>query len=166
MPAQTESGARARRRLAGLLGRQVNGFALELPRQGLGGHAPHWPWETRDDRAVAKAADPAHPLDGVSLLPVFTGETEAFPRALHWRMNHKGQRALRDGRWKYLRVSGVDYLFDLDRDERERANQARREPARLEAMRQAWEAWEATMPPIPPDATVTLGYSVQDMPPR
>jgi arylsulfatase A-like enzyme len=26
-----------------------------------------------------------------------------FPRPLHWRMNHRGQRALRDGDWKYLR---------------------------------------------------------------
>jgi hypothetical protein len=31
-------------------------------------------------------------------------------------------------------------------------------------MRAAWEAWDATMPPIPADATVSLGYSVKDMP--
>ena len=34
------------------------------------------------------------------------------------------------------------------------------------AMRAAWEAWEATMPAIPADATVSLGYSVKDMPQR
>jgi hypothetical protein len=36
-----------------------------------------------------------------------------FARPLHWRMNHRGQRALRDGNWKYLRVDGHDYLFDI-----------------------------------------------------
>ena len=40
-------------------------------------------------------------------------------------MNHRGQRALRDGDWKYLRVDGHDYLFDIPADERERANLAR-----------------------------------------
>ena len=44
-------------------------------------------------------------------------------------MNHRGQRALRDGDWKYLRVDGHDYLFDLPADERERANLGQREPA-------------------------------------
>ena len=66
----------------------------------------------------------------------------AFARPLHWRMNHRGQRALRDGDWKYLRVDGHDYLFDLAADERERANRAPREPQRLAAMRADWEALE------------------------
>jgi hypothetical protein len=33
-------------------------------------------------------------------------------------------------------------------------------------MRAEWEAWKATMPPIPEDATVSLGYGAQDMPQR
>jgi hypothetical protein len=33
-------------------------------------------------------------------------------------------------------------------------------------MREAWQAWNASMPPIPEDATVSLGYSVKDMPQR
>ena len=89
-----------------------------------------------------------------------------FERPLHWRMNHRGQRAMRLGDYKYLRVDGNDYLFNIPADERERANLAKRQPERLEAMRAAWEAWNATMPPIPEDATVSLGYSVKDMPQR
>jgi arylsulfatase A-like enzyme len=81
-------------------------------------------------------------------------------------MNHRGQRALRDGDWKYLQVDGHEYLFNLPADERERANLAQREPERLQAMRAAWQAWEASVPPIPVDATVSLGYSVKDMPQR
>ncbi len=107
-----------------------------------------------------------YPLDGVSLMSVLNDPAKTFARPLHWRMNHRGQRALRDGPWKYLRVDGNDYLFNIPQDERERANLAAHEPERLAAMRTAWEDWEATMPPIPADATVSLGYSVKDMPQR
>lgn len=87
-------------------------------------------------------------------------------RPMFWRMNHRGQRAMRQGPWKYLRVDGNDYLFNIPADERERANLAKREPDRLAAMRQAWEAWETTVPPIPEDAIISLGYSYKDMPQR
>jgi arylsulfatase A-like enzyme len=100
------------------------------------------------------------------MMPVLRDPSRTFRRPMHWRMKHRGQRALRDGDWKYLRVDGVDYLFDLPADERERANRAKREPQRLAAMRDAWEAWNATMPAVPDDATVSLGYSTQDMPQR
>ena len=123
-------------------------------------------WSATMLDAAGVLADAAYPLDGISLLPVLKDPTSSFRRPLHWRMNHRGQRALRDGDWKYLRVDGHDYLFNIPADERERANQAGREPARLAAIRAAWEAWEATMPPIPADATVSLGYSVKDMPQR
>ncbi len=111
-------------------------------------------------------ADPAWPLDGVSLLPVLRNPGKIFERPLFWRMNHRGQRACRFGRWKYLRVDGHDYLFDLEADERERANLGGRDPVRLAAMREAWETWNATMPAIPADAKVSLGYSAKDMPQR
>ncbi|MEY3379638.1 MAG: hypothetical protein RL468_236 [Pseudomonadota bacterium] len=111
-------------------------------------------------------ADPAYPLDGVSLMPVLQSEDREFDRTLFWRMNHRGQCAMREGDWKYLRVDGHDYLFNIPADERERANLGKREPERLLAMRGAWEEWNASMPPIPSDATVSLGYSVKDMPQR
>ena len=56
--------------------------------------------------------------------------------------------------------------FDVEADERERANLAAREPDRLASLRRAWHAWNETLPPIPDDATVSLGYSVADMPQR
>jgi arylsulfatase A-like enzyme len=105
-------------------------------------------------------------LDGVSLLPVLRDTSHRFPRPLHWRMNHRGQRALREGDWKYLRVDGNDYLFNIPADERERADQSGRDPTRLAAMREAWEVWNLSMPPIPEDATIGLGYTVKDMPQR
>jgi arylsulfatase A-like enzyme len=123
-------------------------------------------WSATMLDAAGVAADPAYPLDGISLLEVLRDPSKAFHRPLYWRMNHRGQRAMRDGDWKYLRVDGHDYLFDIPADERERANKAGREPDRLMAMREAWEEWNATMPPIPEDATVSLGYGAKDMPQR
>jgi len=123
-------------------------------------------WSATMLAAAGVAADADHPLDGVSLLPVLHDPAATFERAMAWRMNHRGQRALRLGDWKYLQVDGHEYLFKLPDDERERANHAKREPERLAAMRQAWEDWAATMPPIAADATVSLGYGVADMPQR
>ena len=107
-----------------------------------------------------------NPLDGISLKSVLQDPSEKVDRPMFWRMNHRGQRAMRSGSWKYLRVDGNDYLFNIDADARERANLAHREPARLAAMKQAWEDWQATVPSIPEDATVSLGYSFKDMPQR
>ena len=123
-------------------------------------------WSATMLHAAGVAAHPGYPLDGQSLLPILHDPAKAFARPLFWRMNHRGQRAHRDGDWKYLRVDGNDYLFNIPQDERERANLAGRQPERLAALRAAWEAWEASMPPIPADATVSLGYSVKDMPQR
>ncbi len=123
-------------------------------------------WSATMLDAAGAAAHADYPLDGVSLLPVLRDARASFRRPMHWRMNHRGQRACRDGDWKYLRVDGNDYLFDISDDERERANRAGLEPDRLQRLRADWEAWNATMPPIPEDATVSLGYSVKDMPQR
>jgi arylsulfatase A-like enzyme len=129
-------------------------------------HCMSMDWSATLLDAAGVAADPAYPLDGLSLLPVLQQPGRLFHRPLYWRMNHRGQRALRDGDWKYLRVDGNDYLFNIAADERERANLAAREPARLAALREAWERWNNSMPAIPADATVSLGYSVKDMPQR
>ena len=123
-----------------------------------------WSATMLDAAGVAAHAD--YPLDGRSLMPLLCDAAVFDEPPLFWRMNHRGQRAMRQGVWKYLRVDGNDYLFDLSQDERERANKAGVEPERLAAMRAAWEAWNATMPAIPDDATVSLGYGVKDMPQR
>jgi arylsulfatase A-like enzyme len=111
-------------------------------------------------------ADPSpdHPMDGCSLTPWFRDARHEAPRELFWRMKHLSQKALRDGPWKYLSVEGYDYLFNIESDARERANLGRREPARLEAMRERWNLWHATMPAIPEDAVVALVSSRADMP--
>jgi arylsulfatase A-like enzyme len=96
------------------------------------------------------------PLDGASLMPVLSAPERPFERELFWRMKYRDQKAMRAGNWKYLSLEGNEFLFDLAKDARERANLARRDPQRLAAMRARYGEWEASMPPIPPDAAVSL----------
>lgn len=70
---------------------------------------------------------------------------------------------VRDPSWRSRRY---DCLFNLREDDRERANKAQRDPQRLQAMREAWEAWNATVPAIAEDAGVRLGYGAAQMPQR
>jgi arylsulfatase A-like enzyme len=129
-------------------------------------HCQTMDWSATVLDAAGVAADPDYPLDGVSLLPVLRDPGIHIDRPLYWRMTHRGQRAYRSGAWKYLRVDGNDYLFNLDADARERANLGSRDSERLKRMRSEWEHWNATLPPIPEDAKATVGYSIKDMPSR
>jgi hypothetical protein len=61
-------------------------------------------------------------------------------------MLFRDQKALRDGDWKYLSVEGDEFLFNLAKDQRERANLARLDPKRLAAMRARYLAWEEALP--------------------
>ena len=123
-----------------------------------------WTATMFDAAGIAPHAD--YPQDGVSLMPLLGDPAWRPARNLYWRMAHRSQRAMlsASGQWKYLRIEEHDYLFNLTRDERERANQATREPQRLAAMRADWEAWAATMPGIPSDAKVSLVYGEAQMP--
>lgn len=128
-----------------------------------------WSATMLDIAGVAPHVD--FPFDGVSVASVLRAPQSEraqceFNRPMFWRMNHRGQRAMREGPWKYLRVDGIDYLFNIEQDERERANKAGKEPERLAAMKACWEAWNATMPAIAQDAGIHTGYTVQDMPGR
>jgi len=121
-------------------------------------------WVTTFFAAAGVKAHPEYPLDGIDLAPVLRDPSAARERELFWRMSHRRQRAVRSGDWKYLALDGYEYLFNLARDARERANLARRFPERLGALRAKYDAWAATMPPIPADAGVSLIGGDADMP--
>jgi arylsulfatase A-like enzyme len=101
---------------------------------------------------------PDFPLDGVSLLK------EHPRRELFWRMKFRSQKAMRSGSWKWLSIEGDEFLFDLAKDQRERANLAKRQPGTLSELRKRYLDWEASLPPIPEDARVSLVYGPSDMP--
>ena len=116
-------------------------------------------WTATFLEAAGVAAHPDYPLDGVSLLGVLDRPESPFDRELFWRMKYRSQKAMRAGRWKYLATEDGEFLFDLARDARERANLARREPDRLVTMRDAWARWEKTIPTLPSDATFSIPYT-------
>lgn len=129
-------------------------------------HCMTMDWSATVLDAAGVAPHPDFSLDGRSLMHVLRQPTTCFERPLFWRMKHREQRAHRHGDWKYLRVDGYDYLFNITDDARERANRATEEPGLLEAMKQAWESWNASMPAIPADAQVRPGNGLKDMPQR
>jgi len=119
-------------------------------------------WTATLLEAAGVAADPAHPLDGVSLLPTLAQPAAAYERELFWRMKFRNQKAMRSGEWKWLSIEGNEFLFNLALDERERANHAKREPGRIAAMRARYAEWERTLPEFP-DATFSVPATQADL---
>jgi len=97
--------------------------------------------------AVGTSPDAAYPTDGEDLGEVLTGRAGAHSRKLCWRYKAGSQRAIRDGDRKYLRIAGNEFLFDVVKDPRERANLKDREKDVFERLKSDWEAWNATMLP-------------------
>jgi arylsulfatase A-like enzyme len=79
-----------------------------------------------------------------------TGRAPPHPRKLYWRYHAGSQRAIRDGNWKYLRIAGNEFLFDVVRDPRERANLKDRQKDVFDRLKGDWEAWNETMLPERP----------------
>jgi arylsulfatase A-like enzyme len=107
--------------------------------------------------AAGVSPHPDYPPDGIDL---FGPESS---RTLYWRMLYRNQKAVRSGAWKYLSIEGAEFLYDLSRDERERANMRYREPERFKQLRSAFLEWDASMPIVPADATYELVYGPDRM---
>ncbi|MES2036436.1 MAG: sulfatase-like hydrolase/transferase [Pseudomonadota bacterium] len=101
--------------------------------------------------AAGGAPDPAYPSDGQNLLPVILGAQAVQPRTLYWRYKANKQKAVRSGDWKYLKIADNEFLFDVARDPRERANLAQKNPQVFAKLKQDWENWNAQMLPITKD---------------
>ena len=103
-----------------------------------------------------------YPLDGISLIDVLKNPKRMMKRDLFWKMLYRNQKALRSGDWKYLSIEGDEFLFNLAKDERERANFGKREPKRLAALRARYLAWEEALPKHP-DATYSVPATRADL---
>jgi arylsulfatase A-like enzyme len=97
--------------------------------------------------AVAGAGqDPAYPLDGETLLPTLRGERAVHERALFWRTKTSG--SARIGRWKYLRDSSGEHLFDLVVDPGEKAEMKAKHADELARLKARYDEWTAMMLPV------------------
>ena len=78
-----------------------------------------------------------------------TGRQPSHPRKLFWRYKANEQAALRDGNWKYLKLAGREYLFDLIQDQHERANLQDKHPDVFARLKADHAAWNSMMLPYP-----------------
>lgn len=80
------------------------------------------------------------PMEGVSLVPAFTGG-RIQREALCWE--HEGNRAVRVGKWKLVAKGpgGKWELYDMDADRTELNDLADRHPRRVKAMAARWQNW-------------------------
>ena len=91
---------------------------------------------------LAKTAPEKTALDGVSLMPLLTGQTVHLPeRPLFWRVGK--QNAMRVGDWKLERNGKEWQLYDLTHDIGEGTDLAAQEPARVKQMSALWDKWNA-----------------------
>ena len=97
--------------------------------------------------AAGSQPDAAYPSDGEDLGPTMISGTALRPRKLYWRYKAGSQRAIRDGDWKYLRIAGNEFLFDVVKDPRERGNLKNRHKDVFDRLKADWEAWNDTMLP-------------------
>ncbi|MFM8376912.1 MAG: sulfatase, partial [Phenylobacterium sp.] len=111
--------------------------------------------------AAGGSPHPDFPMDGIDLADALSG-APAVPRTLFWRFRHLDQEACRHGDWKYLKIAGETFLFDLAADPRERANLKGREPERYQAILELYRAWAGQMLPLDPEA-YTHGYSGREL---
>ncbi|HME24764.1 MAG TPA: sulfatase-like hydrolase/transferase [Acetobacteraceae bacterium] len=102
--------------------------------------------------AVGTAPDTDYPPDGISLLPVLTGQRAPEPRKLFWRYKTNAQQAARDGDFKYLKIRDNTFLFNVVADPRERANLKQRHQDVFDRLVAEWAAWNAAMLPEIPDS--------------
>ena len=80
------------------------------------------------------------PMEGVSLAPAFTQKPLARSQPLFFE--HEGCRAIRDGRWKLVKLrKGKWELYDMETDRTETRNLAEQHPDRVKAMTKQWHAW-------------------------
>jgi len=93
------------------------------------------------------AAGAGYPLDGENVLPVLTGERGVYDRALFWRTRTRD--AARVGRWKYVKDSGEEHLYDLAVDLGEKAERKADEPDVFAQVKKQYDAWATQMLPRP-----------------
>ena len=102
--------------------------------------------------ALAGASPAAQrPSDGIDIMPALLGDSLS-ERPLFWRYRHLDQAACRLGDYKYLRINGNAFLFDVVNDPLERGNLAARQPERFADLKARWDAWNAAMLPFDPES--------------
>ena len=103
-------------------------------------------------------SDPDYPPDGIDLTGTLMRGALPQPRTLCWRYLNLAQEACRDGDWKYLKILGNTFLFNVVDDPLERANLKERFPEIYRRLIAEYQNWSRAMLPLDPTAH-TNGFS-------
>jgi arylsulfatase len=80
------------------------------------------------------------PMEGASLVPVFSGEPIDRQAPIYWE--HEGNRAIRKGKWKLvMKFMGPWELYDIEADRTEQNNLIDNKPELAKQLIAEWEAW-------------------------
>ena len=81
------------------------------------------------------------PVEGVSLVPLFSGKSITRGKPIFFE--HEGNRAVRSGSWKLVAkgVKGKWELYDISKDRTEMNNLAEKHPEKLKTMAAQYEIW-------------------------
>jgi arylsulfatase len=81
------------------------------------------------------------PVEGLSLLPIFEGQTREPHKTLYWEWS--GNRAIRQRQWKLVWDKGIKKweLYNVETDRTETNDLAKFNLPRVKAMTEAWNAW-------------------------
>ena len=82
-------------------------------------------------------------LDGEDFSKVLFSEKEMKERPLFWR--YQNQLAVRKGKWKYLKIKEMEYLFDLEKDLAETTNLKDENPAKTKELASLLKDWRKEM---------------------
>jgi arylsulfatase A-like enzyme len=87
------------------------------------------------------------PMEGRSLVPAF--DNKPIDReAIYWE--HEGNRAVRKGKWKLVsRHPGKWELYDIEADRTELNNLARKNPKKVEELKELWGNWAKRVGALP-----------------
>ena len=78
-------------------------------------------------------------LDGYDMLPVLQGNSKSPRESMFWkRRDSLGGRV---GNWKYVRMGGKEFLFDLSKDVGERNDLKESHAGQFKQMKAAFQAW-------------------------
>ncbi|NRA37718.1 MAG: arylsulfatase [Planctomycetes bacterium] len=82
------------------------------------------------------------PIEGESFAAIFSENEAERQEPIFWE--HKGNKAVRDGKWKLVKQHNEDWeLFDMQADRTELHNLVDQETERVEKMIAMWDAWAA-----------------------
>lgn len=90
------------------------------------------------------------PVEGKSLLPVFTGSSQEVHDVVYWE--HEGNRAVRQGKWKLVAKHKAKWeLYDMLADRTELNNLAGKNEEKVKELSAFWDAWAKRVGVVEPE---------------